>query len=118
MRDPLAWVPIRFKLPLTFAFFCLVAFGIGGYVVTTTARDSLTTQIRLRLDERAKSLNRVVDNSLELLGRRVEDFASDGFIRLQLEQLTSGRSGGDVDAVHDALVRHLQSNKLPLVRVG
>ena len=30
MRDPLAWIPIRYKLPLTFAFLCLVALVLGG----------------------------------------------------------------------------------------
>jgi len=118
MRDPLAWIPVRHKLPLTFAFFCLLAFGFGGYVVTTTARESLTRQIGLRLNDRATSLNRVVDNSLELLDRRVQDFASDGFIRLQLERLTSDRvaaDAGETAAVRDELVRHLRENKLPLV---
>jgi signal transduction histidine kinase len=118
MRDPLAWIPVRHKLPLTFAFLCVVAFGVGGYVVTTTARDSLSAQIQLRLNEHATSLNLVVDQSLELLGRRVEDFASDGYIRLQLERLTVGRSSSDeseIAVVRDELIRHLRVNKLPLV---
>jgi len=118
MRDPLAWIPVRHKLPLTFAFFCLLAFGFGGYVVTTTARESLTQQIGLRLSERATSLNRVVDNSLELLDRRVADFASDGFIRMQLERLTGERptaDSGETAVVRGELVRHLRENKLPLV---
>jgi signal transduction histidine kinase len=125
VRDPLFWIPVRYKLPLTFAFLCLVAFGLGGYVVTTTARESLRTQIQLRLNEHATSLNLVVDKSLELLGRRVEDFASDGFIRLQLELLTADRSpgmaggspGGEAEsmAAREALARHLRVNKLPLV---
>jgi len=125
LRDPLFWIPVRYKLPLTFAFLCLVAFGLGGYVVTTTARESLRTQIQLRLNEHATSLNLVVDKSLELLGRRVEDFASDGFIRLQLERLTmdriagvtGGSPGGEEEstAARDALARHLRVNKLPLV---
>ena len=112
MRDPLSWLPVRYKLPLTFAFLCLVAFGLGGYVVTTTARDALTDQIQLRLNERATSLNLVVDKSLELLGRRVEDFASDGFIRLQLERLTASPSDA---TARDELIRHLEANKLLLV---
>ncbi len=118
MRDPLAWIPVRQKLPLTFAFFCLLAFGFGGYVVTTTARESLTRQIGLRLNDRATSLNAVVGNSLELLDRRVQDFASDGFIRQQLERLISDRfttDAGRLAAVRDELVRHLRENKLPLV---
>ena len=108
MRDPLAWIPVRYKLPLTFGFLCLVAFGLGGYGVITTARESLSSQIRIRLDEQATSLNLVVDQSLELLGRRVEDFASDGFIRLQLERLTTVRSPAgkrDNATVRDELVR-------------
>jgi len=118
MRDPLAWIPVRHKLPLTFAFFCLLAFGFGGYVVTTTSRESLTRQIGLRLNEHATSLNMVVDQSLELLDRRVQDFASDGFIRLQLERLTGAGSTADVGettAIRNELVRHLRENKLPLV---
>jgi signal transduction histidine kinase len=111
MRDPLAWIPVRHKLPLTFAFFCLLAFGFGGYVVTTTARESLTRQIGLRLNDRATTLNMVVDSSLELLDRRVQDFASDGFIRLQLERLIRDARAADADE----LVRHLRENKLPLV---
>ncbi len=117
MRDPLAWIPVRYKLPLTFAFLCLVGFGLGGYMVTTTAQDSLERQIHLRLNERAASLNLVVDKSLELLGRRVEDFASDGFIRLQLAGLTVTPSAGQEEkaAAKAALIHHMQVNKLPLV---
>jgi len=118
MRDPLAWVPVRLKLPLTFAFICLLAFGFGGYVVTTTARESLTRQIGLRLNERATFLNVVVEQSLELLDRRVQDFASDGHIRLQLERLISERfvaDSSETAAVRDELIRHLRENKLPLV---
>ncbi len=117
MRDPLSWIPVRYKLPLTFAFLCLVAFGLGGYVVTTSARDALTAQIQLRLNERANSVNLAVENSLELLGRRVEDFASDGFIRLQLERLTADPPGDATGSpsAREALTRHLRVNKLPLV---
>ena len=116
MRDPLAWIPVRYKLPLTFGFLCLVAFGLGGYLVVNTARESLSEQIRFRLNEQAATLNLVVDRSLDLLGHRVEDFASDGFIRLQLERLTA-EPGGEEDliAVRDGLTRHLRENKLPLV---
>ena len=121
MRDPLSSIQVRYKLPLTFAFLCIVAFGLGGYVVTTTARESLSEQIQLRLNERATSLNLVVERSLELLGRRVEDFASDGFIRLEFEGLTAGRTTGSpakgrtIAEIRDGLARHLKENKLPLV---
>ena len=71
MRDPLAWIPVRLKLPLTFAFFCLIAFGFGGYVVTTTARESLTRQIGLRLnyDRRTKDMLNVVNPNVVTLKR-------------------------------------------------
>ncbi len=118
MRDPLSFIPVRYKLPLTFAFLGVVAFGLGGYMVTTTARDALERQIRMRLDDRAANTHLVIDKGLELLGRRVEDFASDGHIRIELDRL---RSGGEAAATGGrppaeiALVRHLRTNKLPLV---
>ena len=46
MRDPLASVRIRYKLPLTFLAICLVAFGIGGVVLTTEARGAIETRDR------------------------------------------------------------------------
>ena len=112
IRDPLKLVPVRYKLPMTFAFLCVVAFGLGGYMVTTTARQALERQIRLRLDDLAANTNLAVDRNLELLGRRVEDFASDGHIRLELERL---REAGGGAAEGRDLVRHLRTNKLPLV---
>ncbi|MEE8411534.1 MAG: ATP-binding protein [Acidobacteriota bacterium] len=118
MRDPLGWIPLRYKLPLTFVFFCLLAFGLGGYAVTSTVSDSLSERIRILLDERADSLNRIVGQSLNLMGRRTQDFASDGYIRTQLERLTSvdaNRSAGSLAIVREGLVRHLRENKLPLV---
>ena len=51
MRDPLFWVPIKYKLPLTFGFICLTAFGVGGYVVAVVAKKSLENQILMRFDE-------------------------------------------------------------------
>ncbi len=105
MRDPLGWVPVKYKLPLTFVSIGLVAFGVGGVVVTSTAREALERQIRLRLDEHAASVSLVLDRHLDLLGRRVEDFASDGFIRAEA---AAGAPTG-------ALARHLRENKLPLV---
>lgn len=104
MRDPLSWVPIKFKLPLTFLCICVVAFGVGGVVVTSTAREALETQIRLRLDERATATKLIIGRHLDLIGRRIEDFASDGFIRNELAAGGSAR-----------LRRHLIENKLPLV---
>jgi len=118
LRDPLARVRIQYKLPLTFLAICLVAFGIGGVVLTTEARDALTEQIEKRLDERAAAVHVVVERHLELHGRRAEDFASDGFIRSRLDQLVASEARGDAEAsrdIHAALDNHLNDNKLPLV---
>jgi len=66
---------------------CVVAFGIGGVVLTREARSALEEQIGRRLDERAASVEIVVGRHLDLHRRRAEDFASDGFIRSQLARL-------------------------------
>jgi len=110
MRDPLSWVPVKYKLPLSFLFICLAAFGVGGVVVTSTAGEALEGQIRLRLDEHAAATTLVMERELALLGRRVEDFASDGFIRTEFAALCAG----DREA-RTRLERHLAANKLPLV---
>jgi len=104
MRDPLFWVPVKYKLPLTFLSICVVAFGVGGVVVASSARTALEKQIRLRLDERATATKLIIARHLDLVGRRIEDFASDGFIRTELA------AGGGAE-----LRRHLRENKLPLV---
>jgi len=104
MRDPLFWVPVKYKLPLTFLSICVVAFGVGGVVVASSARTALEKQIRLRLDERATATKLIIARHLDLVGRRIEDFASDGFIRTELA------AGGGPE-----LQRHLRENKLPLV---
>ncbi len=119
MRDPLSQVRIRYKLPLGFLVICLVAFGIGGVVLTHEARAALEEQIQRRLDERAGALEVVVERHLDLHRRRAEDFASDGFIRGQLERLVALEKTGtksDVTAVRTALERHLAANKLPIVK--
>ncbi len=110
MRDPLSWVPVKYKLPLTFISICLVAFGVGGFVVTSTAQTALGDQIRTRLDERAAATRMIVRHHLDLVGRRAEDFASDGFIRTSLERIEAG----DASAA-EPLRKHLVANKLPLV---
>jgi signal transduction histidine kinase len=120
MRDPLARVRIRYKLPLGFFLICLVAFGIGGVILTAEARRALETEIVGRLDERAVAAGQIVDHHLHLLRRRVEDFASDGFIRTQVEarlDLPEGPIEGERARLDlGALESHLRENKLVLVR--
>ncbi len=111
MRDPLAWVPIRLKLPLGFLLVCVVAFGVGGVVLTRTAGNALETEIRQRLDEQARATALTVERHLDLQGRRVEDFASDGYIRVQAEALATAPD----EAIEAGLKRHLVENKLPIV---
>jgi signal transduction histidine kinase len=118
VRDPLGWVPLRYKLPLTYVLFCLLAFGLGGYAVTSTVRESLGSRIHVLLDERADWMNKTVEQSLNLMGRRTQDFASDGHIRMQLDRLTSTDVAPDDErlaTVRDDLIKHLRENKLPLV---
>lgn len=115
MRDPFSLVPVRVKLLLTFAFLYIVAFGLGGYIVTTAARAALERQIRLRLDDQAANAFLIVDRALELLQRRAEDFASDGHIRLALERLQAPGTAGAASAeLRRELVRHLRANKLAM----
>ena len=110
MRDPLFWVPVKYKLPLSFVFICLVAFGVGGVVVTSTAKEALQRQIQTLLDERALATRMVVENHLDLIRRRSEDFASDGFIRTRLAEVIAGKPGA-----RERLREHLRLNKIPLV---
>ena len=120
MRDPLSRVRIRYKLPLGFFLICLVAFGIGGVILTTEARRALETEIEGRLEERAVAAGQIVDHHLHLLRRRVEDFASDGFIRTQVEARVnlpeSGMERKRAMLELRGLSKHLRENKLALVQ--
>jgi len=87
-------------------------------MVASSAEQALEEQILQRLDELSAVTAIIVDRRLELLGRRVEDFASDGFIRAELAKLLAGRTTNQPTAEGPAgarLVDHLARNKLPLV---
>ena len=45
MRDPLRNVSVRYKLAFAFVGVCLLAFGVGGYLVSRSARTSLEGEI-------------------------------------------------------------------------
>ncbi|MCA9321480.1 MAG: hypothetical protein KDB53_12125, partial [Planctomycetes bacterium] len=107
MRDPLHWMPIKYKLPLAFVVLGLLAFGIGGFLVSQFARDALDREIQERLDSSSLSCAQTLDRGLELLRSRCEDFASDGLIRSALEDPSPAR--------REALRTHLIENKIPLV---
>jgi len=118
LRDPLHWVPVKYKLVLVFAGVCLLAFGVGGTLVSRSAKSALEREILARLEFQARAYATALDGELELLTRRTEDFASDGFIRDHAEEL--GRPAeelGDEERarLESELRAHLVANKLPLV---
>ncbi|MEE9392820.1 MAG: ATP-binding protein [Planctomycetota bacterium] len=112
MRDVLARLPIKHKLTLTFLFICMIVVVVGGVFVSQFARTSLEDQIAFRVEAEAEARSMAIGAARDLIGRRAEDFASDGFIRNRLEQI-------GVDAAphfREELARHLRTNKLPLVQ--
>lgn len=118
MRDPLSRVPVRFKLPLTFVLLTSIALGLGGYVTSRLAQESLREQIQFRLDEKASAVSSSVERSLETLRRRVDDFASDGHLRQETGFLVAGARGprdGATRSVQEALAHYLDREKLTLV---
>ena len=93
MRDPLGNVSVRWKLPLGFLAVCLVSFGLGGWILTRSIESALLEQIEQRLDERAVATGLVVQRQQDLYVRRVEDFASDGYIRARVAELLDAKEG-------------------------
>lgn len=107
MRDPLHWMPIKYKLPLAFVVLGFLAFGIGGYLVSRFARNALEEEIHHRLEVTSSLCSLALENELILLRSRCEDFASDGLIRGVLEHPAPGD--------RERLAAHLRRNKVPLV---
>jgi signal transduction histidine kinase len=115
MRDPLHWVALRHKLALMFVGLCLLAFGVGGYLVSASARGALEREIQARLDFQARAYATALDGELRFLTRRLEDFASDGYIRGHVEGLLDPARAAEEGELRAELARHLNANKLPLV---
>ncbi len=120
MRDPLSRVEIKYKLTGAFVGICLLAFGVGGYLISVSAGSALEREISLRLASEGAGFAQMLSSRLHLLGRRAEDFASDGFIRTRMEAILAARlskrgpeEGTDV---YIQLAKHLASNKFPLVQ--
>lgn len=111
MRDPLAWVPIRIKLSASYVIICVLAFGVGGYLISTSARSAVEREIMERLQWQSAAGAQALDHGLSLLARRTEDFASDGFIRSVTEAVVLGNGSASIVEME----RHLAQNKLPLV---
>jgi len=112
-KDPLARLKIRYKLPLSFVVVSLIAFGIGGVLIIKTVNKSLFTEIQTRLKSETIAQASVFDQHLLMLGRRTQDFASDGFIRTQTELIEA--SPDPDEATKSRLIDHLRTNKLPIV---
>lgn len=98
-----------------FVGLCLLAFGVGGYLVSASARGALESEIQARLDFQARAYASVLDGELRTISRRLEDFASDGYIRSHVEALLDPARAGEESQVRAELARHLDANKLPLV---
>jgi signal transduction histidine kinase len=112
VRDPLAGVPIRYKLTLGFVGLCLLAYGIGAWLVASSAREDLRAQIHERLRSEAQAHAVLVSASLDKWIARAQDFASDGLVRTEAERLAAL----DLPETASAVLRdHLARNKLPLV---
>ncbi len=114
MRDPLARVPIRYKLTFGFVGLCLLAYGVGAFLVSSSARDALREQIEQRLRSASHARAVVLDEGLRTLTFRARDFASDGMIRSESERL-SALAGDPAGPEAAALKKHLAENKLPIV---
>ncbi|MHC5012094.1 MAG: sensor histidine kinase [Planctomycetota bacterium] len=113
MRDPLAWLPIRYKLTLTFVGLCLLAYGVGGWLVSNHAQDVLRAEILHRLASSSRSQAEATDEAMQRLEQRAEDFCSDGLIRSELARLASVEPGL-LSGEAERLRTHLATNKLPL----
>lgn len=118
MKDPLHWMSVKHKLGLLFAGVCILAFGVGGFLVSSTARAVLEEEIRGRLVFHARVSARALDREMGLLTRRAEDFASDGLIRTALVRLRELDDGPERGGVAAELRDHLRENKLPRNRSG
>jgi signal transduction histidine kinase len=103
---------LRSKLALVSISVCITTFGVGGYLVTDTAREVLATEVSQRLEYQALAYSSALDTHMSMLNGRVQDFASDGFLRSQTELLLDG--GEDAEATRARIEEHLSTNKLPL----
>ena len=115
LRDPFPQVPIRIKLPLGFILLFLCMMGVGGYFMIDSVYGSLDRAILLRTQSETMTLATLFDKHLETLGRRAEDFSSDGFIRTQTERLISSHGSPQSQPEYEHLLTHLKVNKLPIV---
>jgi len=111
MRDPLRNIPVRYKLALTFAGVCVIAFGLGGYLVSNSSMTALEHEVMARLNLQSQAYATALEGDLDSLRLRARDFASDGFIRSRFEDWQSSHAA----TTEEELRSHLLQNKLPIV---
>ncbi len=120
MRDPLSRVQIKYKLTGAFVGVCLLAFGVGGYLISVSAGSALEREITHRLETEGRALAQLLEARLMLLGGRAEDFASDGFIRTRLADILAcvphPTRQDELRRFHNLLAEHLERNKFPIVQ--
>ncbi len=115
IRDPLYWVPVKYKLALMYVVLCLLAFGAGSYLMSDSAEKALEHEILERLELQSRTYATALDRHLQLLTRRTEDFASDGYIRDHAQALLAELDERKAARLRQELKSHLLNNKLPLV---
>jgi signal transduction histidine kinase len=113
MRDPLSRIPVKYKLALVFLTVCVLAFGVGGYLILGAARGALVREIGARGDEQSRAWASALDIELRALGARAEDFASDGYLRERTARLLAG--GGTPDEGLRSELRDHLVRKRPVV---
>lgn len=92
----------------------MLAFGIGAYLVSGSAKQALEAEILARLEYFAQSHALALQGELSSLIRRSEDFASDGYLREVCEELALESEAPDAEVVRTELRQHIERNKLGL----
>ncbi|MCC7137172.1 MAG: HAMP domain-containing protein [Planctomycetes bacterium] len=113
MRDPLARVPIRWKLMAGFVGLSLAAFAVGAWLVNVEAEGTLREEVVARRSAEARAVALALDRGVLGSLNRARDFASDGLIRAEAERLAADGAAPPPEAAAP-LRRHLTENKLPL----
>ncbi len=114
-KDPLARTPIKYKLPLSFVLLFLTIFGLAGYLILNTIYHTLEREILSRLKNQAVAGTVILEKQLDNLRQRAADFASDGFIRKQVESIIPVHGTNRKSEAQMLLEKHLVENKLSII---
>lgn len=80
LREPLPWISIKYKLPLSFILVCLVSLGAAGIVGYQATHDILRDEVQRDLLTISQNRAEKVVAYLDMLKKRTEDFSADLFI--------------------------------------